>query len=87
MDNMTGLFKYEDFEINQNLVNAFYPRTLQQVLDKDIICIIEKKNTNFIKFYSKDEDQDRLIKIMNCRVKEGVDEYSKLLINYERNRQ
>lgn len=68
MDNMTGLFKYEDF-------------------DKDIICIIEKKNTNFIKFYSKDEDQDRLIKIMNCRVKEGVDEYSKLLINYERNRQ
>ena len=30
-----SIFKYEDFEMNQNLVNAFYPRTLQQVLDKE----------------------------------------------------
>lgn len=30
-----SLFKYEDFEANQNLVNAFYPRTLQQVIDKE----------------------------------------------------
>lgn len=30
-----SLFKYEDFEMNQNLTTAFYPRTLQQVIDKE----------------------------------------------------
>lgn len=30
-----SIFKYEDFEINQNVSNAFYPRTLQQVIDKE----------------------------------------------------
>lgn len=30
-----SLFKYEDFEANQNLCNAFYPRTLRQFVDKE----------------------------------------------------
>lgn len=30
-----SLFKYEDFEMNQTIPTAFYPRTLQQVIDKE----------------------------------------------------
>lgn len=30
-----SLFKYEDFETNQNLSEAFYPRTLMQFIDKE----------------------------------------------------
>ena len=30
-----SLFKYEDFEVNQTLSNAFYPRTLTQFVDKE----------------------------------------------------
>lgn len=47
--------------------------------------IIDKEDTHFIDFYSEKEKQDKLVTIMNFRVKDAVEEYSKLLIDYERN--
>lgn len=66
-------------EIMDNIIGLF-----KYNLEDPRISKIINKESNFIEFYSEEEKQEELIAIMNFRLKDAVDEYSKLLINYER---
>lgn len=67
-------------EIMNKMTNLFE----YDLADNSAPTVIVKKDNNFVEFYPDEGRQDRLIKIMNFRVKEAVEEFSKQIIDYER---